>query len=66
MPFFPYTASWKAFGHSKENRSQHTDENDWEELGYSFRRKLVNLRVSIPSFRSERRVGVNVSIEGQL
>lgn len=52
MPFSPYIASCKAFGHSKENSSQHTDENNWKELGYSFRRKLVNLRVFIPSFRS--------------
>lgn len=46
MPFFPYIASCNAFGHSKENSSQHTDENNWDELAYSFGRKLVRFKLS--------------------
>lgn len=46
MPFLPYVASCNALGHSKENSNQRTDENNWEEVGYSFGRKLMRFKLS--------------------
>lgn len=66
MPFFPYVASCKVFGHSKENSNRYTDENNWEELSYSFGRKLMRFKLSYLAPEAKKDLGVNVSTEGQL